>query len=87
MYEEQKRRAYLTACQTSGINFQPLVANTFGGWAPGAVKILKQLCYVVARRTKTHHSIIISALFRKLSVTLQRGNGLLLQNKTECYDL
>ena len=77
---------YLSACRANGISIQPLVVNTFGGWAPSAVKVLKQLGYMVAKRTKTHHSITISTLFRKLSVTLQRSNGLLLQNKSECFE-
>ena len=48
--KSEKVRKHADNCRASGIVFEPLVVETFGGWDPGAVKLLKAMASNCAPR-------------------------------------
>ena len=76
-----KIRTHSDNCRAQGIAFQPLVVETFGGWDIDAVKYLKDIARLDARRWGKSDAIEIKHFFQRLSVTLQRGNAALLVNR------
>ena len=57
------------------------MVETFGGWDIDAVKYLKDIARLDARRWGKSDAIEIKHFFQRLSVTLQRGNAALLVNR------
>ena len=57
------------------------LVETFGGWDKEAVKYLKDIARLDARRWAKSDSIEIKHFFQRLSVTLQRGNSSLIINR------
>ena len=77
MRKSSKIRNHFDNCRAEGITFQPLVVETFGGWDKDAVKILKDIARLDARRWAKNDAIEIKHFFQRLSVALQRGNAAL----------
>ena len=50
MRKTEKTRKNVEICRASGLYFQPLVVETFEGWDPGAVKMLKTIAIQCAPR-------------------------------------
>ena len=50
MRKSSKMQAHFDNCHGQGITFQPLVVETFGGWDMEAVKYLKDIARLDARR-------------------------------------
>ena len=78
MRKTEKNRKHVDNCRASGLYFQPLVVETFGGWDPGAVKILKVFAIQCAPRKGLAPAVEIQRFFQRLSIALQRGNSTLL---------
>ena len=78
MRKATKIRHHFEPCRAQGIAFQPLVVETFGGWDPDALKVLKDMARQSARRWGKNNSEEIKFFFQRLSVSLQRGNASLL---------
>ena len=78
MRKTTKNRTHLDNCRSQGITFQPLVVETFGGWDQEAVKYLKDIARLDARRWGKNDAIEIKHFFQRLSMALQRGNAALL---------
>ena len=78
MRKSEKIRKHFENCRASGLHFEPLVVETFGGWDPGAVKTLKAFATQCASRKGIAPAIEIKQFFQRLSVSLQRGNATLL---------
>ena len=78
MRKSAKNRAHFDNCRTQGIAFLPLVVETFGGWDSEAVKYLKDMARLCARRWGKINADEIKHFFQRLSVALQRGNAALL---------
>ena len=81
MRKASKMRAHFDNCYAQGITFQPLVVETFGGWDLDAIKLLKDIARLDARRWGKNDAIEIKHFFQRLSIALQRGNAALLINK------
>ena len=74
-------RAHFDNCYAQGITFQPLIVETFGGWDLDAIKLLKDIARLDARRWGKNDAIEIKHFFQRLSIALQRGNAALLINR------
>ena len=68
-------------CSRQGIAFQPLVAESFGGWHPGAQREVKKLGVALARHTGQEEADAITHLWGRLGILLQRGNAAILGNR------
>ena len=68
-------------CRRQGIAFQPLVAESFGGWHPGAQREVKKLGAALARHTGQEEAEAITHLWGRLGILLQRGNAAILGNR------
>ena len=66
MPKSSKNRAHLDNCRAQGITFQPLVVETFGGWDSDAVKYLKEIARLNARRWGKNDAIEIKHFFQRL---------------------
>ena len=78
MRKSEKNRKHADNCRASGLFFEPLVVETFGGWDPGAVKKLKVIATQCAPRKGISPALEIKQFFQRLSIALQRGNSTLL---------
>ena len=78
MRKTEKTRKLADNCRASGIRFQPVVVETFGGWDPEAVKLLKAMATHCAPRKSLPPALEIKQFFQRLSIVLQRGNATLL---------
>ena len=63
-------------CREQGISFQPVVAETFGGWCAGAQRVFAAIARARALRAGLGELESIELLYQQLAVTLQRGNVL-----------
>ena len=81
MRKTSKNRTHFDHCRGQGVFFQPLVVETFGGWDSDAVKFLKEISRLNARRWARNDALEIKYFFQRLSVSLQRGNAALLVNR------
>ena len=77
----RKMRQVGEACEREGIVFIPLPIETFGGWSEGAVTQIKRLGTALAGRSGRDQGEVISHLFQKPSVLLNRGNAALICNR------
>ena len=66
----EKIRKHADNCLASGIHFQPLVVETFGGWDPAAVKLLKAVATQCAPRKSLAPAMEIKQFFQRLSIAL-----------------
>ena len=78
MRKTEKNRKHIDNCRASGLHFEPLVVETFGGWDLAAVKILKSVAIQCAPRKGLAPALEIKRFFQRLSIALQRGNATLL---------
>ena len=78
MRKTEKIRKHADNCRVSGLHFEPLVVESFGGWDPGAVKKLKVFATQCAPRKGISPALEIKQFFQRLSIALQRGNSSLL---------
>ena len=62
-------------CAARGINFIPMVVESFGGWAPQASVVLNRVSKLLAERQSVPRSTALRRLHQRLSVTLQRANA------------
>ena len=78
MRKSEKTRKHAENCRASGLFFEPLVVESFGGWDAEAVKMLKTLATHCAPRKGLSPAMEIKYFFQRLSIALQRGNATLL---------
>ena len=71
-WRKKWRRYHLISCSYL-FTFLP-----FGGWDIDALKYLKEIARLEARRWGKDQAIEIKQFFQRLSITLQRGNAALL---------
>ena len=81
---QRKVRDTAEACRREGFVFLPFALETLGGLHTGAVNQVKQLATALARCKGSEEGEVTSQLFGRLSLTLMRGNALMLS--TRCQD-
>ena len=81
---QRKERDTAEACRREGFIFLPFAMETLGGLHPGAVRQVKQLAVALARCKGLEEGEVTSQMFGRLSLTLMRGNALMLP--TRCQD-
>jgi hypothetical protein len=74
--EKKKRRKYEELCKARHMTFVPFAVESYGGIGPAARKLLTQLAEESGEVTA---QAFLTDAFVRLSVTLQRGNALVLQ--------
>ena len=74
--EQHKRDKYEEPCKQRGMTFVPFAVESYGGMGPAARKLLTTLAGLSGERTA--RAFLLDAMAR-VSVTLQRGNALVLQ--------
>ena len=80
----RKVRDTAEACRREGFVFLPFAMETLGGLHSGAITQVKQLAAALARCKGSEEGEVTSQLFGRLSLTLMRGNALMLS--TRCQD-
>ena len=78
MRKATKNSQHFDHCRSQGIDFLPLVVETFGSWDSDAVKCLKDMARHCARRWGKNNPDEIKHFFQRISIALQRGNASLL---------
>ena len=80
---ERKIKETAEACRLQGLVFLPFAMETLGGLHSGAAVQVKQLA-VLARSKGLVEGEVTAQLFGKLSLTLMRGNALMISSR--CQD-
>ena len=78
---DQKLSKYGDRCLAEGIQFCPVVCETTGSWHGEAEQTLRRLGQALARATGGDEKEVVSHMFGRLSVLLQRDNSMLLLNR------
>ena len=75
-YTQQKREHQQTdsLCDEAGINYQPIVFESFGGLCEEGFETLKSLNQLVAVNTNASNSEVAQRFWQTLSVDLQKAN-------------
>ena len=60
-------------CEEAGINYQPIIFESFGGVAGETERVLNCLSWLVADNTNTPRGEVAQQLWQRLSVDLQRA--------------
>ena len=81
----EKNAKYLAPCEREGIQFIPLVVETFGGWHPNSEIVLTKLAKQLAAQTGNQPSEVTSHLYQRLGILLARGNSSLITRRTPVF--
>ena len=73
------------ACRTQGLQFFPLAVETLGGFHSVATGVVRRIGQALARKKGCEEREPTSQLFSRLSVTLMRGNAMMLCSR--CPDV
>ena len=66
---------YFRRCESQGIEFVPLVVDTFGGWHEASIAAIKRLGKQVGRAVGKEESEAVSQLRQRLAVMLAKDNA------------
>ena len=80
---DRKLRETADACRQEGLVFLPFAVETLGGLHPGAVTQVKQIGAALARSKGLEESVATGQLFGRLSLTLMRGNAVMLASRCQ----
>ena len=80
---QRKTRETAEACRLQGLVFLPFAMETLGGLHSGAVGQVKQLAACLARCKGLEEGEVTGQLFGKLSLTLMRGNALMITSRCQ----
>lgn len=62
-------------CDTAGITFLPMLAETSGAWAPQSMTVWKQLATAMSVRQGREAASVLREMLQSLSVTIRRANA------------
>ena len=83
---QRKTRETAEACRLQGLVFLPFAMETLGGLHSGAVGQVKQLAACLARCKGLQEGEVTGQIFGKLSLTLMRGNALMITSRCQAAD-
>ena len=70
--EHAKNTRYLQACDAQGLDFQPFVMGSLGGYNAGAVSLIKHIGTALSKVTTDDASTCIDRLRKELAFTVQK---------------
>ena len=74
-------------CKKEGINFFPLVVETFGGWHKNSIVILDRIARQLAAHTGVPDEETKRHFYQRLSILLTKGNAaLILRRRPDTSD-
>jgi hypothetical protein len=79
--EQHKDAKSLELCAAQGILFVPLAVEVLGGWGQIALNTFKRLARMLSERTGRSRSEETTYLYQRLSVSLQRDNARMIQQR------
>ena len=80
---QRKLRETADACRQEGLVFLPFAMETLGGLHVGAVTQVRQIAATLARSKGLQEGEVTGQLFGRLSLTLMRGNALMLSSRCQ----
>ena len=80
---QRKLRETAEACRQEGLVFLPFAMETLGGLHSGAVSQVRQIAATLARSKGLPEGEVTGQLFGRLSLTLMRGNALMLSSRCQ----
>ena len=83
--EKTKNDKYLNLCNSADLEFSPLVMETFGGFGPAAIPILKRIGKALSNRTDQDESISMNNLCNQISFVCQKSLGETLRSRYPTY--
>jgi hypothetical protein len=84
--EAQKMKKYAAMCSQEGVNFVPLVFETFGAVGEAGEEALVRMARAWGDKTGLQAHRAVSFFFQRVSLALQRGNAsLLLARSPLCF--
>ena len=80
---QRKLRETADACRQEGLVFLPFAMETLGGFHAGAATQVRQIAAALARSKGLHEGEVTSQLFGRMSLSLMRGNALMLSSRCQ----
>ena len=81
--EDRKRAAHSKPCKAIGVDFIPLVVESFGGWSSLAVDTIRRIGRLQGQRLGVPPADTTRHLFQRLAITLWKGNVSLLLRRQQ----
>ena len=69
-----KMGKYSDRCEAEGIEFIPLIVDTFGGWHKESLEVVSKLGRQVSRQTGKEEEEIVRQLRQRVAIQLVRDN-------------
>ena len=85
--EDAKRSKHLQACRQRGVTFIPLAFETLGAFGPASTPPLQRIAALCAKAVDRPVGTLLSALRRRISIAIQRGNGAMLVRRAPNVNL
>ena len=82
---KEKNNKYFESCNNEGIQFYPLIVETFGGWHPDSEAIITKLASQLASQSGGVTAEVSRHLFQRLGILLARGNASLITTRSPQY--
>ena len=82
---KEKNNKYFESCNNEGIQFYPLIVETFGGWHPDSEAIITKLASQSASQSGGVTAEVSRHLFQRLGILLARGNASLITTRSPQY--
>ena len=79
-HREKLAKSY-DECRVAGVEFIPLACETWGGWHPEALRVIKKLAMQMARHVGKDENTTTCHVLQRLAILLQRGNVALLTSR------
>ena len=75
-------RIFRDRCEAEGIEFIPLIVDTFGGWHKESLEVVSKLGRQVSRQTGKEEEEIVRQLRQRVAILLVRDNVNVFDSRT-----
>lgn len=76
---------YSDRCEAEGIEFIPLIVDTFGGWHKESLEVVSKLGRQVSRQTGKEEEEIVRQLRQRVAILLVRDNVNMFDSRTPSF--
>ena len=80
-----KMGKYSDRCEAEGIEFIPLIVDTFGGWHKESLEVVSKLGRQVSRQTGKEEEEIVRQLRQRVAILLVRDNVNMFDSRTPSF--
>ena len=80
-----KMKKYRIPCEREGIEFFPLVVETFGGWHPQSAEVITKLARQLSAQSGQPFEETSRHIYQRLSILLTKGNSAMILSRRTTF--